>query len=202
MIQIKICGLTEEKEADYLNEAGVNYAGFVQFFPKSKRNIDIPKAISIKKELLPSIKSVAVTVSPTLDQIFEIEQAGFDYIQIHGDLNLENLCKIQIPVIKAFNVNDLASFTNFSKHSCIHGFVFDAMVPGSGQTFDWSMLPPLPKSNQFMLLAGGLNPENVAKAIQSTGATGVDTSSGVENDSGFGKDRKKILDFVYAVRNA
>lgn len=200
MVQIKICGLTDEKEAEYLNEAEVDFAGFVQFFPKSKRNIPLEKAVLIKKELSPSIKSVAVTVSPTLPQLQEIEAAGFHYVQIHGNLEENILNQIHIPIMKAFNVNDLALFPRYARFPQVQGFVFDAQIPGSGCTFDWSLVPSIPKSNQFSLLAGGLNPGNVAKAILATGATGVDTSSGVENDSGLGKSREKILEFVKAVR--
>lgn len=200
MVQIKICGLTEEREAEYLNEAGVDFAGFVQYFPRSRRNIPLEKAVLIKKELLPAIKSVAVTVSPTLTQLQAIEAAGFHYVQIHGSLGENILNQIHIPIIKAFNVNDLTLFPHYAKFPQVHGFVFDAQMPGSGCTFDWSLIPPIPKANQFSLLAGGLNPLNVANAILVTGATGVDTSSGVENDSGIGKSREKILRFVKAVR--
>lgn len=200
MIQIKICGLTQEKEAAYLNEAAVDFAGFVQYFPKSKRNISLERAVQIKKELLPSIKSVAVTVSPALEQLQLIEAAGFDYVQIHGPLEESILRQINIPVIKAFNVNDLEQFPLYAGLPQTKGFVFDALIPGSGQTFDWSLVPAFPKGSQFSLLAGGLNPKNVAGAILATGATGVDTSSGVENDNGSGKSREKILQFVKAVR--
>lgn len=200
MIQIKICGLTKEIEAEYLNEANVDYAGFIQFFPKSRRNISLEKAVSIKRELMPSVKSVAVTVSPSPEQIRQIADAGFDYIQIHGHLDVETLSLISIPVIKAFNVHDLASLSCYDKSPQIAGFVFDAAAPGSGMTFDWSLVPQLPASSRFALLAGGLNPENVVSAIRATGAKGVDTSSGVENDLQNGKSREKIIQFVNAVR--
>ena len=67
--KIKICGLTKEKEADYLNQIHADFAGMVVFFPKSKRNISLDQAKKIKSALLPEIKTVAVTVSPTLAQI-------------------------------------------------------------------------------------------------------------------------------------
>ena len=83
--KIKICGLTKEKEADYLNQIHADFAGMVVFFSKSKRNISLDQAKKIKSALLPEIKTVAVTVSPTLAQISQIAEAGFDLIQIHGD---------------------------------------------------------------------------------------------------------------------
>jgi phosphoribosylanthranilate isomerase len=200
MTKIKICGLTQECEADYLNEAGVDFAGFIQFFPKSKRNIPLEDAIRIKARLAASIKSVAVTVSPTIQELAAIETAGFDYVQIHGNLPEDVLSRLSIPVIKAFNVSDLDTFEQFLQYPCIKGFVFDAQVPGSGKTFDWSLIPSLPQSDRFILLAGGLNPSNVAQAIAYTHAAGVDTSSGVENDNGVGKSRNKILEFVHNAR--
>ena len=83
---IKICGLTKVTEADYLNANHVDFAGFVLFFPKSKRNITIEQAKEIMAHLNATIKKVAVVVKPDLAQIQQIEAAGFDYIQIHSDI--------------------------------------------------------------------------------------------------------------------
>ena len=77
MSLVKICGITEEQEVEYVNEAGADFMGMVMFFPKSKRNITVEKASSLIKILNPEITSVAVTVEPTLDQIREIEAARF-----------------------------------------------------------------------------------------------------------------------------
>lgn len=200
MKKIKICGITQEIEAEYLNEAGVDYAGFVQFFPKSKRNISIEKAVSIMKKLNSSILPVAVTVSPTAPQIRAIEDAGFAIIQIHGDISDELLDTISIPVLKAFNVTDLSDYERFHQKKQVIGYIFDAQIPGSGKTFDWSLLQKIPQDEKLSFLAGGLNPENVTQAIQATGIDGVDTSSGVENDNGIGKSREKILEFVKNAR--
>ena len=111
MSLVKICGITEEQEVEYVNEAGMDFMGMVMFFPKSKRNITVEKASSLIKKLNPAVTSVAVTVEPTLDQIREIEAAGIQMIQIHGDISEELLQEIHIPVIKAFNVHDLSSLS-------------------------------------------------------------------------------------------
>lgn len=197
---VKICGLTKEEEAAYLNEAGADFAGMVQFVPKSKRNISAEKAVSIMNCLNPSVKSVAVTVSPTSEQLRCIEKTGFDYVQIHGQISDELLASISIPVIKAFNVQDLSEYDRFQKNPHVAGYIFDAQQPGSGKTFDWSVLEGLAQDEKFALLAGGLNPDNVAQVMNMTCIDGVDTSSGVENENGVGKSREKILAFVSRAR--
>ena len=160
MSLVKICGITEEQEVEYVNEAGVDFMGMVMFFPKSKRNITVEKASSLIKKLNPAVTSVAVTVEPTLDQIREIEAAGIQMIQIHGDVSEELLQEIRIPVIKAFNVHDLSSYERYHQADIVKGYIFDAQTPGSGKTFDWSVLSDIPHDEKFALLAGGLNPDN------------------------------------------
>ena len=83
-MKIKICGLTTPQEAQYVNENHIDFAGMVLFFPKSRRNITLEQAKLILDSLSSTVKSVAVVVSPTLEQIKDIQRTGFDYIQIHG----------------------------------------------------------------------------------------------------------------------
>lgn len=200
MTKIKICGITTENDIAYLNEAGVDFAGFVQFYPKSKRNIPIETAVQLMKKLSPRIKRVAVVVSPGKEQLEMIAQAGFDLVQIHGSIPDEFLDEIGLPVWKAFNVSDLSEFERFLNHPKVTGFVFDAQTPGSGKGFDWELLSEIPHTDKLTMLAGGIHPGNVAEAIRITKVDGVDTSSGVEDDSGNGKSREKIQAFVKAVR--
>lgn len=201
MKKIKICGITEETEADYLNEASVDYAGFIQFVPKSKRNISTERASSIIKKLHSCIQPIAVTISPSTDQLRTIEQAGFAIVQIHGDISDELLESISLPVIKAFNVNDLSDYERFHQKKQVIGYIFDAQIPGSGKTFDWSLLQKIPHDEKISFLAGGLHPDNVVQALKTTMVDGADTSSGVENDNGIGKSREKILEFTRRVRS-
>ena len=199
--KIKICGLTKEKEADYLNQIHADFAGMVVFFPKSKRNISLDQAKKIKAALLPEIKTVAVTVSPTLAQISQIAEAGFDLIQIHGDpANLDiktakSICeytsKFSLPILKAFNVSDIDSYNYWQSCPSVAGFVFDAAKPGSGKTFDRSLIPPLAKP---WFLAGGLNAKNIAESIAQCHPWAVDVSSAVETNSV--KDKEKIKVFI------
>ena len=112
--KVKICGLTSPAEARYLNENHVDFAGMVLFFPKSKRNISIEQAKEVMAALDASIKRVAVVVSPSIEQVRQIEAAGFNYIQIHGEIpETEAEAAIAIPILKAFNVSDMGSYEKY-----------------------------------------------------------------------------------------
>ena len=198
--KVKICGLTSPAEARYLNENHVDFAGMVLFFPKSKRNISIEQAKDIMAALDASIKRVAVVVSLSIEQVRQIEAAGFDYIQIHGEIP-ETEAAIAIPILKAFNVSDMDSYEKYHTDSRIAGYVFDAIEPGSGKTFDWKLVDNIPRDEKLLLLAGGLNPDNVRMAIEAVHPDGVDVSSGVENDDKAGKNPEKIHDFVAAIKS-
>ena len=202
MTKIKICGLTTCQEAEWVSEAQADYAGMVLFFPKSKRNITIEQAKEIMKSMLPQIQKVAVVVSPSALQIKEIQEAGFDIVQIHGQVLPEALETLRIPFFRAFNVDNMKEWERYEAEPKCIGYVFDAVKPGSGETFDWSSIPNLPEDGKPYLLAGGLNPANVGGAIAAMHPYGVDVSSGVERDSGMGKDPEKMGAFVRAVRGA
>ena len=201
--KIKICGLTNPKEAEYLNQHHVDFAGFVLFFEKSKRNNTIAQAEAIAAHLSPEIKRVAVVVSPSADEIRQIQDstARFDYIQIHGLLSAELLTQITLPILKAFNVTDMEHYEQYHECSQIAGYVFDAAEPGSGKTFDWNLVKKLPRDEKLLLLAGGLSVDNIQDAIQALHPDGVDVSSSVEFSDRPGKDPQKIQQFVTNVRS-
>lgn len=201
-MKIKICGLTQIEEAEYLNTLPVDFAGMVLFFPKSKRNIQPEQAKEIINALSSNIKKVAVMVSPSLEQIKQVADCGFDFVQIHGKLSQDILEESPIPIWKAFNVSDMETYSIWKECEKIEAFVFDAAQPGSGKAFDWNMLQEIPRdAGKLFILAGGLSPENVAKAIAYVGPDGVDVSSGVEYMDKPGKDLEKVKAFVDQVRN-
>lgn len=104
---MKICGLTSEADAGLLIKYGADYGGVVVFYPKSKRDVTIKEAKIIVDILKKSdIKAVAVTVSPTVEQLYKIQEAGFDYIQIHGTLEKAVYEADTIPIIRAVNISD------------------------------------------------------------------------------------------------
>lgn len=229
--RIKICGLTSEEEIRWVLEENVDYLGMVLFFPKSKRNISIERAkqlLAVDKHMQNQVisseaknkeqdklpKTVAVTVSPTPEQVKEIEQAGFDLIQIHGELTKETYEAVTIPIIRAIQVKDGALFVsagnpagNKDTEAEISGtedkivaYLLDAPAPGSGKSFDWDVLMEFPRNDKMIFLAGGLNSENVREAIAKGNPDVVDVSSGVEIDTKIvGKDRNKIKEFVRKV---
>ena len=195
-VLVKVCGLTDTVEADYLNKNKVDFAGFVLFFPKSKRNIGIEKAEQIMAELDENIKKVAVIVSPDESEIQQINGSGFDYVQIHGEIKDRLLEQISKPVFKAFNIKDIKNIHKYQNNAKIVGYVFDAAVPGSGKVFDWSILNDIKRDAKTFILAGGLNDSNVREAVKLVNPDVVDVSSGVEYDSGSGKDPEKIKQFI------
>lgn len=194
---IKICGITNKEEYDYIVSKGVDFIGFVMFYEKSKRNMTVDKVKEIIRNSKSNVKNVAVMVSPTIEQIRMAEDAGFDILQIHGTVSddLIKLCKK--PVLKAFNVNDLEYYDKYSSFDEIIGFVFDANEPGSGKTFDWNMINNLKRTDKLFILSGGLNADNVAAAIEYVKPDGVDVSSGVEySKERVGKDLDKVDKFI------
>lgn len=199
-MKIKICGLTKVKEAEYLNKNHVDYAGFVLYYPKSKRNMSITDCAPIIKALNSSIKKVAVVVSPNISQVRAINEAGFDVIQVHGKLEKEVYDAIAIDVWKAFNVKDMDSYPDFKDLIKIRGFVFDSAEPGSGKAFDHDLLQKIERrADKQFILAGGINADNVADAILQINPDVIDVSSSVEFTDKPGKEPAKIDEFVEAV---
>lgn len=150
------------------------------------------------------IKSVAVVVSPNVSQLEAIQNAGFDYIQIHGELSDDVYNACSVGIIRAVNIKhqseeDIYLETKrWRSLDKIYGLLFDAGVPGSGKTFDWESLKKADCGNKKLFLAGGLTPDNVKAAIEAVRSDVVDISSGVEYDdvSVKGKDESKVKAFI------
>jgi len=203
-VLVKICGLTSEEEAWMLAEEKVDFGGVVLFYEKSKRYCTPERAEKIVKVLKSAgVKAVAVTVSPTQEQVRVIEEMGFDYLQVHGILEKGVLEKSNLPIIRAFNVSNMGELEEIRKYEKIEGWLFDAAVPGEGKTFDWEILKEIKRDGKTFFLAGGLTAENVAEAVARTNPDVVDVSSGVEYEDageiekrGYRKDREKIREFV------
>ncbi len=204
--QIKICGITQAWEAFYLNEVHAEYAGFV-FWQKSKRNVSFTQAEEIHKFLAKSIKRVAVTVSPDLQLVRRAEQAGFDILQVHGELQGEVLRQCNIPIWRACNLQEPQDMNGLELDRKITGYVLDAKEAGSGETFDWAgsrtaveRMKATVFAGKTFVLAGGLDPQNIKEAVRTLEPDVVDVSTGVEGAKG--KEKSLLLDFVRKVRGS
>lgn len=202
--RIKICGLTRTDEAKVLNESKADYAGFV-FFEKSRRNVSIMQAREIKQKLNLTIQTVAVTVSPDKELVKQIEEAGFDVLQVHGELKPEILEYVRLPIWRACNLKEPEDVKKLEQHEKITGYVIDAGNAGSGRTFDWNHSRDFleeARKNAFtgkkFILAGGLNSENVTEGIRMFAPDVVDVSSGVERE--YRKEETLIVEFIRKVR--
>ena len=199
MTKIKICGLTRTEDIDIVNEFLPDYVGFV--FAKSRRQVSAEQAKELKKRLRPEIKAVGVFVNEKAENIAEIANQGIiDLIQIHGDEDaaycrqLRNLT--QAPIIKVVRIESEDDLIGIEEFDCDY-YLFDTLSSkeygGTGKAFDHSILHNKEIKKPFFV-AGGLNQNNVAAAIEATKPFGVDTSGGVETDGV--KDINKIKEFI------
>lgn len=202
MTKVKICGLKNPTDIKCINTLSPDFAGFVMFFEKSHRNISVQTAQELLALLDKNIKSVAVTVSPTEEQLEQIYNLGFDYVQIHGKISEKLLSECKTPVIRAINVSGIESIGDIENLDNVKGILFDSAVPGSGKSFDWSMLERLPKNQKMLFLAGGLTADNVSKAVAQLRPFAVDVSSGVELADKSGKDFELVRTFIENARNS
>lgn len=202
MTKVKICGLKNQTDIKCINTLSPDFAGFVMFFEKSHRNISVQTAQELLALLDKNIKSVAVTVSPTEEQLEQIHTLGFDYVQIHGKISEKLLSECKTPVIRAINVSGIESISDIENLDNVKGILFDSAVPGSGKSFDWSMLEKLPKTDKMLFLAGGLTADNVAKAVAQLRPFAVDVSSGVELSDKSGKDYQLVQAFIKNAKSA
>jgi len=209
-VTAKICGLSTPETLGAAVRHGASHVGFV-FFPKSPRNVHPDQARALIELLPRHICPVGVFVDPDDDLIRRTVAAGIDIIQLHGKETPERAHAIkashQVQVWKAIAVrtaNDMAKDETFVGGA--DGLLYDAKPPpsadlpgGTGLRFDWSLLgsrrrpPPLPWA-----LSGGIDVNNVADAVNTTGARLIDVSSGVESAPGI-KDVDKIAAFLQRI---
>jgi phosphoribosylanthranilate isomerase len=207
--EVKICGLSEEESVDSALEAGADLVGFV-FFPPSPRNITPERAAALAKRARGKAEIVALTVDAD-DRLFTAiaEALRPDFLQLHGRETPERAAAVNaltgIAVMKALLVATRADLKAAGHYSAAARFLIDAKPPkdatrpgGNAVAFDWGILAGFAPARPW-LLAGGLDPNNVAAALRQTGAPGVDVSSGVESAPGK-KSPELIRAFVRAVR--
>ena len=209
---IKICGLSELVHVQAAVDAGAEYVGFV-FFEPSPRNVSIEVARTISRYARGRSKIVALVVDAD-DKLIDAINAGLkpDYFQVHGSETPQRIAAIKartgVPVIKAIKIRDAHDIEMAREYNDTADMIlFDAKAPedlanalpgGNGLAFDWSLLSANRSQKNYML-SGGLNPDNVARAIDITSAPIVDVSSGVESRPGV-KDAAAIMKFIETVR--
>lgn len=178
---VKICGITKEEEIRDVNELKPDYIGFV--FAESKRKVDINKAKELYKELNKTIRTVGVFRNNDEEFILNVlKEIPLDVVQLHGDedsnfiLSLKS--KVTCDIWKAINVTNLEDIKQAYNYP-VNNIVLDGANPGEGKIFDWNLLKGL-SINKRLILAGGINEENVEEGIKNIKPDIVDTSSGVE----------------------
>ena len=193
MTKVKICGLSTKEAVGTAVSAGADYIGFV--FAPSKRQVTLEQAAEMAKLIPANVKKVGVFVSPNRTELLEaIEKVGLDFVQVHGQVADDLFENLSCASIQAVQVDGDGHVPN----SQADYLLFDAPVAGSGQTFDWGQLDTAELSQPFFI-AGGLNEDNVARAIQHFSPFAVDVSSGVETDGQ--KDHEKIRRFIERVKH-
>lgn len=193
MTKVKICGLSTKEAVKTAVSAGADYIGFV--FAPSKRQVTVEQATELAKFIPSHIQKVGVFVSPSRAELLEaVDKVGLDFVQVHGQVVDKLFENLPCGSIQAVQVDGDGHVPN----SQADYLLFDAPVAGSGQTFDWGQLDTTELSQPFFI-AGGLNEDNVARAIQHFSPFAVDVSSGVETDGQ--KDHEKIRRFIERVKN-
>ena len=203
--KVKICGITNLKDAKCCVEAGADFLGFV-FYKKSKRYL---RPLSVKKiiEKLPkTVLKVGVFVNQTPAEVKKIaEICSLDLLQFHGDESPDYLKSFKAcKTIKAFRLKERFSVTELKRYRQTL-FLFDTFKKeafgGTGEVFDWRLLLPLKKIKTPFIVSGGLTPGNVVPLIEKIQPFAVDVSSGVEVSPGK-KDHRLVKSFIGAVRKA
>jgi phosphoribosylanthranilate isomerase len=197
MVRVKICGITNVEDALLAVAAGADAIGLI-FYKESPRALLREQAAAIVRVLPPFVQAVGLFVNADIGFVNATADAcRLDIVQLHGEESPEFCGLVQRRVIKAFRVKDAASLDPMKNYR-VAGYLLDAWSPkahgGTGTTFNWEVAKIAGKFGPI-ILAGGLTPDNVRKAVESVAPYGVDVSSGVESAPGK-KDLEKVREFI------
>lgn len=203
-VKVKFCGITNLEDAISASDLGADALGFV-FYSKSSRFISPEKASEIIQELPPFISTVGLFVNQSKSEVEEaIKTCPLNLLQFHGDED-ELFCKqFNLAYIKAIlmkpDVNLLKCIKDFnSAKALLLDSYSEDIRGGSGMVFDWKSIPL--NTRKPLIVAGGLNPNNVKSLLELIDLYGVDVSSGIESGKGL-KDYQLMKDFILGVKNA
>ena len=199
MTRIKICGLTRPEDVRYVNTAKPDWCGFILNFPSSRRNVTPEQARALRAGLDPDIRPVGVFVDRPVEEVAALLNSGvISVAQLHGreDNAYISVLRTLAPggvVWRAFQLRSQADLAAADASGA--DLVLLDNGRGTGQTFDWSLAGSV---HRPFLLAGGLTPESIPRAVAALRPYGLDLSSGVETDGV--KDPAKIQAAVTAAR--
>lgn len=201
--RIKFCGITREKDAQAAISLGVDALGFI-LVPASRRYITAEKAVAIRRRLPPFVSTVAVLKDADAAFVQDaIDTLRPDLLQFHGDEPADYCESFGLPYLKAVAMGEKQSLAALARrYKSATGLLLDSHskggMGGRGEAFDWSRITAVKTP---LVLAGGLNPANVGRAIRQVRPYGVDMVSGIEAKPGI-KDHDKMRAFVEAVQRA
>jgi phosphoribosylanthranilate isomerase len=203
-VRVKICGITSLDDALSAVEAGADALGFI-FYPGSPRFIEPDQAAGIISRLPPFVSTVGVFVDESPERIAAVRRdASLATVQLHGREDAAFCRKISPPVIKAVRVKDAASLKGLSEYH-VSALLLDSYVAGqpggTGAKFNWDLALDAKAFGKPVILAGGLNPENIADAVCKVRPWGVDVSSGVESAPGI-KNPVLVRQFILRAKEA
>lgn len=199
--RIKICGITRVQDACFAEKLGVDALGFV-FYPASPRYIAPVEAAAIIRRLSPFVSAVGLFVNPTQEDIDAVLDAcPLDILQLHGDEDPAFCAAQHRRVVKAVAIRGAADTLRIAEFDC--PVLLDAKAPpgvygGAGEAFDWELVREV-NHRHPLILAGGLDADNIGAALAVRQWQAVDVSSGVELTPGI-KDQEKMRRFITAVR--
>ena len=197
LAKVKICGLTRPCDIESVNIEKPDYVGFI--FANSRRKVTPGQAMELRSKLANEIIPVGIFVDETIENILPLVQNNVvEMIQLHGTESEEYIQRLKgltgKPVIKAVPVQKAGDVQKWASTAADY-LLLDSKGGGTGRAFDWSLIGKVTKP---YFLAGGLDVNNIASAINQTAAFAVDVSSGAETDGL--KDPDKIKDFIRSVR--
>ena len=205
MVKIKICGITNKEDALAAAQWGAEALGFI-FYKKSPRDVSAYKAKKIIDALPPFVVPVGVFVNQKEGAVRDIVNfCGITTVQFHGDETPQYCQRFsRLKVIKAFRIHEDFDWKILNDYKTVSAYLFDTyskeQYGGVGKSFNWQLLPGR-EFTKPVILAGGLNPENISSAIEIFCPYAFDVSSGVEKSPGK-KDPhllKKIFERIYAI---
>jgi len=208
MTRVKICGITNVEDARVACEAGVDAIG-LNFYQRSPRALSVQKPVELRASIPSGVQVFGVFVNAEADEVMEIFRAvRLDAVQLHGDESPTTVAKLAgtAPVFKALRVGPDFSAATLENYPDVSGFLFDTadampgQYGGTGRLADWGVAQQAARGHR-VILAGGLNAENVAAAILQVRPYGVDVASGVEASPG-AKDHAQLREFVRETRRA